>query len=308
MLPIIVAGAVVLALFVQVGVWASARSAAEASQTQTEVRAQAAEVYVSFAGTIDQRNAGFVMRAFTFNHAMDECMDAAGYPEWDWSLSRNYASETDPLASGVWLAEPNRSIRSDALIAQRLRLLADDEMNQDSMSEKEMDAVRSCVESAPTVSENEAEAATTPPVAQKLIQEWHKTIGAYAQSTHGEGDYYACVDEASLDVLRATGLGAEDLGQALSALDPSNAAIPTPEAKEFSTEWKDFLAAEKAITDVDWNCRKDVYADLIGRLGPVVDEFAEAHSVQIAEAKRGGRQIEAAAAELGYAGQPGSLQ
>ena len=59
------------------------------SEAKSErIRDVAVAVYAQFAGTEYQRNAGLVMRAWTFNHAMDECMQSLGFPQWDWSTSR----------------------------------------------------------------------------------------------------------------------------------------------------------------------------------------------------------------------------
>jgi hypothetical protein len=100
-------------------------------RSPAEVREAAAEVYGSFAGSEHQQDAGLLLKAYTLNHAVDDCLANAGYPDWDWSLSRQYAIPTDPLDAGVWFAEPNRPFRSDVLIAEKPRLEADSTMNRD---------------------------------------------------------------------------------------------------------------------------------------------------------------------------------
>ncbi len=108
---------------------------AEVPAVGADVRQRAEEVYGSFAGTERQRNAGGILRAYGQNGAMDECMDEKGFPEWDWSLTRLYATpDPDPLMYATWFSEPNAPVLSEPLIVHKRALLAEAESNRDSTS------------------------------------------------------------------------------------------------------------------------------------------------------------------------------
>ncbi len=277
--------------------------------TPEQVRRAAAEVYGSFSGSESQRNAGFVMRAYVFNHALDDCLASAGYSDWDWSLSRQYATPVDPLASGVWFSEPDRPFRSEQLIAQRSRLLAERIMNRDDVPADRQAAIVGCVNTTRGGSESEAEAATEPPVAAKLREDWNEAIAQVADTVAQSSEYYECMDSARIPILVSTGLSATELGQAVSAMSPDDADIPVSASAPSAENdgWQRFIRAEKAITDADWACRKDVYAAHIMDLAPVIAGFSTNHAAEIAQAQAGWQGIQKQADAVGFTGQDGPL-
>lgn len=249
------------------------------------------------------------MRAYVLNFGMDRCMQAAGYPDWDWSLSRQYAGPVDPLASGVWFGEPNRPFRSQQLVAQQRRLRADDTMNADDVSPQRQAAVLSCVNSTPRASDSEAESATMPPVVAQLVSEWSNTISAAAAAAADTSAYYECMDAAKIPVLVGTGLPATELSEAISTLGPNSADIPASPSDPAAAgdAWQSFLRSEKTITDADWSCRQDVYQRRIGDLVPVITRFATEHSTEMADAQAQWERVAKEAADVGFTGQVGAL-
>lgn len=274
------------------------------------LRGLANGVFASFSGTEGQRNAGLVLRAYAYNNSMDDCMAANGHPEWDWSLSRQYATPIDSLASGVWLAQPMRPFRSEQLMAQQPRLLAELEMNADDVSEQLQEIIVRCSNSAEPASEVAAESAARPRVAAQLIDEWNQVIGQAAEEAGGSLDkYYACMDAADLSVLAETGLPSEYLGEAVSTLGPSDSEMPSsaPDPLAAAPQWHELLTVESEINEADWSCRQETYLSHIGDVRSIAIQFAEAHQTEILAAQAGWAEIEREATLLGYDGTVGAL-
>ena len=273
-----------------------------------DVQSLAASVYESVAGTQHQQNAGFIMRAWVFNHAMDECMSKQGYPEWDWSASRQYARPTDPLASSIWFATPHRAQRSELLMSQQRRLLAEETMNQESAPERQK-TILECSLSTPDASEAAAEAATRPTSASKLVEEWNEMVSDAGADAGDASTYYDCMDSSDVTVLDDSNLPSTELARALSMIDPPARDTPrTPTDSSARSEvWLRFVALEKEATDADWQCRKDVYLANIGNLPSLINDFVAEHRDEIDQAKSGWEFLEAEAAGVGYTGQPGPL-
>lgn len=274
-----------------------------------EVAERATEIYESFAGTLEQRNAGFVMRTYVFNHALDDCLDQAGFPGWDWSLSRGYATPTDPLEAGVWLRSPGGFGRAEFLMALGPHLRAEGEMNNPEYLEGEQEAILTCVRETPSGSEAEAERVTVPPAARDLIDAWNEAIERYATEENDPAEYIACMNTADLEALNGTGLDASELGRALSSMDPPDNAIPgsTTDPYADNAQWQNFLTTQRAVDAADWACREEVYASRIAGLSPVIEAFAADHAGAIQEAQAAWRSIGEQASAVGYHGQTGPL-
>jgi hypothetical protein len=262
------------------------------------VATMAQEVYDSFSGTVRQRNAWGVVRAYVANHRMDDCMAAAGYPDWDWSRSRLHAGPEDALRTSVWFAEPDARFISQPLVVHKRELVAEAAMNSDDVSPARQAAVGTCASAArgpsPTPHPDAVRLTTRKPqMAWKLTARWDAALSGADEAAEDPATYYSCLDAAHLQILRRTDLPATELGEAVSTLAPANAHIPSsptdPVAR--SEQWRALLREEKVITDADWACRKDVYHRHIVDLAPLVIAFASEHAREIATAQRQWRDL-----------------
>lgn len=250
-----------------------------------EVRDEARRVFESFAGTIEQRNALGLLRAYEANRGMDECLAAAGFDEWDWSLARTYGDPIDPLSTNVWLAEPFGRWRSQDLLAARPFLLAEAKMNADDQSDAQMAAVHKCSEIAPPPAKLNDEAAA---VTERLSLRWWDMVRDYRpEGMPDDSAYLACVDAANPSLLR--GYGASELGQAMTAASPPDSQIPSdptdPEQWD-APGWQEFLQLEQEYLEADWSCREQVYSTKIAGLTPLIEEFEARHQAEISQASK----------------------
>lgn len=278
-----------------------------------EVRAEAVRVYESFAGTQDQQNAGLVVRAHALNGAMDGCLDERGYPQWDWSLARTYASPYDPLRPTEWFAELGDKVYSENEMAMRGYVAAEAEMNADvSRDPRYEQAIDECLAETPQPSDSDAHSVSAPAQTPALVEAWRTTMHHARDDIGGDiGVYYQCMEDASIPVLDNDGLpyGGEESSAKMASEAAKAGPVPTSaqDPATYSDKWKHFLAEEEQIIDADVGCRKDVYDEGITRLGPVIAQFETDHADEIAKAGQGWEQITERAAELGYHGQSGPL-
>jgi hypothetical protein len=283
---------------------------ADVPSVGADVRARAAEVYASFTGTERQQNAGHVLRAYAQNGAMDGCMAAKGFPEWDWSVSRAYATPQDPLGYGTWFAEPNRPVLSDPLIAHRQRMLAEEEMNRDDIPDDEDAAIGECTASLDDkLTEEEIEALSRSATAAKLMDAWVNMVQNVSDQAADADSYLRCMDEAEIPVLDDKGIPASEMWGGFSTLGPRDGKIPTSASDPLvmGEAWQEFLAAERVITDADWTCRRDVYTAHIADVGKAIDQFEADHGQEFEQVRQEWAEIETEARNLGHTGQVGPL-
>ncbi len=309
-LKLAIPGVLTVAGLVGVGIAGSTNAdpvLANASDARN-VHSAADAAYRSFAGSEEQQNAGYVLRAWVFNHSMDECMSENGYPDWDWSLSRQYARPTDPLAASEWFATPNRAYRSALLMSQRKRLVAEDAMNS-TADPAQQSSILQCSLSTPDAPERVATLATQPATASRLIAEWNDMIADAGKEAGDISSYYECMDSASVQALDDFDLRARDLARAFTLIEPSATSIPESgdDPRAQSPEWLEFIDLETQVTDTDWACRKEVYLANIATLPKLISDFVAANEDEIREAQRDWMVIAREASMVGYAGQPGPL-
>lgn len=275
------------------------------------VRDEARRVFESFAGTPAEQNALSVVQAHAANADMDSCMESAGYPEWDWSLSRTYAAPPDPLNSQFWLAEPLRRWRSADLLAMRPFLEAEKVMNADNTSVGMDEAVTSCLKAVTPRSEATLDQAA-PRLIERLTLEWYGMVSALGDefALPSASTYLDCMDASDVSALDDIDAPATEIGPAMSRLGPSDSDIPRSlddSARWNSGGWQHLLRGEDELIEADWSCRMDVYVAAINDVLPHIKEFAEQHTDEIATARRAWKQVVADAEELGYRGQEGPL-
>ncbi|WP_370617691.1 hypothetical protein [Mumia sp. Pv 4-285] len=261
-----------------------------------DVHVQAQALYEQFAGTVDERNAGSLLRAHRLNAGMDACLESAGFPEWQWSLSRSFASPADALGASDWFAEPLRPVWSENEIASAPFMAAEAEMNRDDhgRSPAYEAAIDKCLASTEPVSDAEADAVSAPEGTKKLVDAWDDAL-AQADDELGGDDAKrgACMRSSSLSVLDETGQTYDELGPAMSYMaaksGPAPAGPSDPRAK--SPEWQRFLAQEQEVLEADFACRKDAYEQHIMDLAPLIEDFASEHAKEIEAVEAEWREI-----------------
>jgi hypothetical protein len=280
----------------------------------SEVRSAAQQLFESFAGSVEERNALGVVRAHEGNEGMDSCMADAGHPEWDWSLARIYADPEDALGTNTWLSLPMARWRSHDLVAAKPFLEAESLMNAEESPEYS-DAVSSCLASAESGAHHPY-GDDASKLVESLESEWWADIESFAEGQLPDASEYAeCVRAAQPEIL--SGMDAESLpfetevAYAMSGASPPDSAIPAnPSDSDLWSEpsWQAFLRLEDDFDQADWNCREDVYTTFIANLEPQIDAFAQAHADEIEAARQYWQGVSERTAELGYDGQVGSLE
>lgn len=284
---------------------------ASSNYSAADVRAEAQRVYESFAGAQDQRDASYVVQTYTRNGPLDECLAQRGYPEWDWSLSRPYASPYDALRPSVWFAEPGDRIYSENEIATRPFAEAEKVMNADDRWPAGFSkTLLECEDSIKPASDTEVENASRPAGSAKLIESWRTALTEAGEKLGGSFDaYFDCMAAADLTVLKANGASYDDLAAVMAG--EADKAGPPPAADQdpstYSDAWKGFLATEDQVLAADTACRSDVCDANIGKVMATITDFSESHADEIAAARKGWDEVVAKAAQLGYHGQVGPL-
>lgn len=259
------------------------------------VHERALAVYERFMGTVDQRNASYVVRNELMNGAMDRCMDRVGFPAWGDRYPRGYAVPVDPLDAGYWLAEPHRPFLSESLMAQRRSQATEDHANRDDIGEAETAAIDECLGTTPPASEGPVERRSSPQERWRLYEAWQAAITAYATDGHDVKEYVDCVVEADVPGLDPAILREEGLETAADGLRPPYGSVPSTPDDPLAGEqvWLDFLATERGLTDADWRCRAEVYSERIDGVLTVIERFEDEHADAIAKAEAQWEGVEA---------------
>lgn len=281
------------------------------SASAADVRAEAQRVYESFAGTQQQQDAAYVLQSYSRNGPLDECLAQRGYPEWDWSLSRPYASPYDALSASVWFAEPGDRFFSENEIATRAFAEAEKVMNDaDRWPAGFSKTLLECEDSVKPTSDADVEKASRPAGSAKLLEAWDTAMREAGERLGGSFDaYYDCMTAADLPVLKQNNRTYDDLGPVMAS--EAGKAGPPPTADQdpstYTDAWRHFLDLEDQMLTADTACRTDVYNRDIGKLMATITEFAESHADEIASAQEGWDDVVVRAGQLGYHGQVGPL-
>ncbi|MCL8026975.1 hypothetical protein [Nocardioides bruguierae] len=282
-------------------------SSADTDQLQTEANA----VFSRFNGTVEQRNASGVIQAWTLNGAMDQCMSEAGYPQWDWSATRNLAPRTNALGTSVFFTDPQGGSYSHALMdvvdASRL----EEDLRSEELSEAETVAVQGCVKSTPPTSDDTTSQQSTPSEAVQLRSEWWSMLTAL-DAKYGDSEAYAsCFRDRADQIATPDGdhLTADTWVMYLGSHAPAGSDTPstTDPPSTYSSAWNAYIGLEADVESVDWACRSPVYEEHSDEVLDAVSRFAVDNAAAIAAAEDGWDTIVTRAAQLGFHGQSGSL-
>jgi hypothetical protein len=280
-----------------------------------DVRRRADELFASISGTTAQQNAESVVDAYYGNRPMDECMDEAGYPEWDWSLSIYPADPADPLVTNVWLAQPMSRWRSHDLVAARPFFDAEATMNAPQTAEYD-DAVTRCLDATFAAAKAAPpEDSSMPRLVERLQLAWWDLIGNFGSEDLPPVDQYVkcmeAADPAVLDYTDSEESFEARVAYAMSGASPADRHVPyEPDDPEQwnDPEWQKFLSLEDEFDHADWGCRKTVYAKHIASVDDAIDQFTAEHTTQIERLRRYWADAASQAAAMGYTGQTGPLE
>ena len=271
-----------------------------------KIRAYASLVFESFYGTVPQRDAAGVVGAWLDNGAMDTCMDQAGYPEWDWSITRQYASSVDPLSSSAFFDDPAGKALSSTLMATVPGIIADDRLMNLTPGPVEDEVISRCLETTPPPSDEQGQLR---PVGRGLLEDWRALMYSLDAEFGDEDAFWRCVDDANPSVLDGVEEPGEG-GSVLYSLAPDGDDTPTglSDPKADDDAWQRFLVAEQEWDAARWGCRSQVYNEHIDDVNTAVHQFALDNAKRIASTKAEWLVVEKRAAELGYHGQVGSIE
>lgn len=197
-------------------------SAAPPVEESAAIQKKADAIFELFNGSKLQRDAGAVLVAHSLNGGMDSCMEAAGYPEWDWSMPRAQNPVGHGLESSIYFAEPYARAYSTAAMQTSGAIRADLAARTAEFSKQETIAITKCVDSVPPASDEAASA--TPPEASRLRVQWWAMIGAL-DDKFGSDQYARCLVSEPVSGLGTVG-SRDEAVNALTLLEPEPTALP----------------------------------------------------------------------------------
>lgn len=307
-----VTGSAVVAVIAFDGLAADSPSSARAAlspPSSDRVQAQANRVFESFAGSVSQRDASMVLQAWKLNGAMDGCMERAGFPEWDWSATRNLTPRTNALGVSTFFAAPMALAESAAIADTAEAAAVEHELRTMELSPEEDAAVGRCLDSTPPVSDVQAAQFSTPKVVSSLRDEWWTMLSSWDKE-YGDADRYNACFAEQRDARRLSSEITGDTWRGFVAREaplPQSSSITPTESLTESAEWAAFESLETTLELVDWSCRQAVYTEHLADVEDDIAEFARENASEISLAQQGWPGVEKRAAELGFTGQKGSL-
>lgn len=288
----------------------SSARAAVVPPSSDRVQAQANRVFESFAGSVFQRDASMVLQAWKSNGAMDGCMEREGFPEWDWSATRNLTPRTNALGASTFFAAPMALAQSAAIADTAEAAAMEHELLTMELSPAEDAAVGRCLDSAPALPETQAAQFSTPKTVSGLRDKWWAMLDSWDKE-HGDTDRYNACFAKQRD---AQGLSSEVTGETWRGFVASEAPRPRSSSKTPAgpftegAEWAALESLETTLELVDWNCRQAVYTEHLADIEDDIAEFGRDHASEISSAQQDWPSVEERAAELGFTGQRGSLE
>lgn len=271
----------------------------EPSAQSADLQSHANGVFEQFHGTSEQRDASALLQTWSLNGAMDACMAEAGFPEWDWSAVRPLSPRTDALAASVFFAAPLSHSYSNAMRDSAELLRAEEAARTARLPKAESEASLACSYSTPSTSDEEAAAAAIPEIVAKLRAEWWSMLVSW-QDTYGNLDEYNSCFARATEGLPIDGTEGDSWKGALASLLPSAAKIPETQKGDGQgpEAWRTFLGLEGALEAADWTCRSGIYEAHLDDVTREIDEFADEHVAEIAEAARAWNDVQMRASEL----------
>jgi len=109
------------------------------------LEARAREVFEAISGTPLQNDASGVLRSWELNGAMALCMDAHGYPDWDWSRGRTIAPTVDPLSASTFFARPLGTPVTETTLEIRAQIRAEESLRTENPDRAETKVIGSCI-------------------------------------------------------------------------------------------------------------------------------------------------------------------
>lgn len=273
--------------------------AASPTDASLEVQHYADEVFEGFNGTMAQRQASGMLQAWALNGPMDACMEAAGFPEWDWSSGHRAAPRTNALDASDWFAAPLNPSYSNALRDSVEYLAQEKALRAEVLSDNETSAVVECANTTPATSDDEADRASTPEVVSQLRNRWWSMLEGW-DSKYGDAEAYESCFDAAVQGSSLDGASAESWRRTLAEAAPEPGDVPSPSVadKNFSAPWNNFLDLEKSLVGADWSCRREVYETHYRDISRDIEQFAADNAGAIEQAGRAWESIVKRAAEL----------
>ncbi|MGD9960161.1 hypothetical protein [Nocardioides sp.] len=259
-------------------------------------------VFEAFDGTMDQRDASGMLQAWALNGAMDECISAGGFPEWDFSAARNRAPATTALVTSVFFARPMSHQYSHVLIDIVDQRLAMEGTGGRVMSRSERDVMHACSDSTTPASDETAVKDATPPGVSELREKWWAMLARLDQRFGDADSYDDCVREQLVGTFPEA--EAQDFSWQISLQRAAPRASDTPRSAtddNLTHAWIDYVNLEEEFESADWRCRGAVYNEHIDDARDAVADFADDHRDDIEAAQAGWSTIVQDAEDLGAA-------
>jgi len=276
--------------------------AAAPSDESLRVQALSDAVYSSFDGTQAERDAGAVLQAYALNGGLDQCMEQAGYANWDWSVPRAQNATTPGLGTSEFFGPPLAQEHTTALLESAASAKADQKARTRTLTPAQDKQVRVCLDTTPPAAGDDA--LNSPPEASRLRELWWTMLRDLDEKYGDPYAYAQCIADSTAAGLPDGVTSADSVSTALSTLHPETQNLPESRQDPLtaSSEWQALVRAEAAWEAVDWGCRGEVYNRHIEAVGSAVQEFSETHAEEIVVARTQWEEITKEAASLGYDG------
>lgn len=280
---------------------AAGPSGPQVTSGSAQLQSEAQRVFGSFAGTKEQQGAAEVLQAWALNGAMDRCMEAAGYPEWDWSRTRNAGfGPAEALSASLLFAEPDRLTVGESAVATRAARDRELALMAESPTGAYSEAIGTCLEEP----ENRA-GSTRGDAGQRTITRLTNRWYEFVRNLDRYGDraaYEACMEATDLDLLSESGEPVRDAWAALWDAYPSSTndipeSVTAPDA---SGPWKRAVALEQRFVDASWTCRAATYNDHAADALQDIQDFESTWAEEIDAASNTWDLRVSEAQELGY--------
>ncbi len=258
--------------------------------------ARADQVFESWAGTSEERQAAEAVIAYRLNGAFGRCMEERGYSR-PWQDSMVPPSvQPDPLIYSLWAAGPMHGYYAQKVTNGEEGQRIERASSYHAVGEEE-DAELACRKDNPAAGDDEVSAIRNPQVVAQVERAWAKALEPVVVAGGSPDDYEQCVADSG--VLSEMGVKTtQDARDSLSQILPLGAV---PLGDELATEaWKNYLSQERQFVEADWSCRETQRAGLGEEVEEALNHF-EAHQKDlISKARAHWTGVMEEALELGW--------
>lgn len=249
-------------------------------------------------GATSDAQAGEVLAANSLNGRVDSCLEARGYPRFDWRASIfPPANDTTPATVYAVLTSDTRSLFADDYVPGRESADVERRLNSPpNRSDAEIAAEDSCLEEARKVdvSDDDLDAMKLPPEVAELRDSWREELARAESEVVAPEKVMSCFD--ALELTEARGRAGNELATLASEVHREI------EAEGLSADEADakFAAWDSAIVQGIRECSEPYVEAAQESISAAYAKFASEHADEIEQAERAWAAVRRDATSLGW--------